>query len=50
MEIFTSVVNNYKESMEGLNNFVKVAITTVLALVIVSVLTAVVNLFVVGIQ
>ncbi|SDB48734.1 hypothetical protein SAMN03097699_1646 [Flavobacteriaceae bacterium MAR_2010_188] len=50
MEIFTSLVDNYKESMTGLNNIVKVAITTVLALVILSVLTAVVNIFVVGVQ
>ena len=43
MEIFTSLVNNYKESMEGLNAFVKVAITAVAILALLAIVSAIIN-------
>ncbi len=45
MEIFTSLVDNYKESMEGLNAFAKILITAVMIFAFIAIAAAVINVF-----
>lgn len=46
MEIFTSFVNNYKQSMSGLHIAAQVVLTTMFVMTLLGITTAVVNLFV----
>ena len=46
MEIFTSFVNNYKQSMSGLHLAAQVLLTTMFAMTLLGISGAVVNLFI----
>lgn len=46
MEIFTSFVDNYKQSMSGLHIAAQIVLTTMFVLTLVGISTAVVNLFI----
>lgn len=43
MEIITDFVHNYKHALHGLNIFIKVLVTLALAFIILSVISAVIN-------
>lgn len=46
MEIFTDFVDNYNNSLRGLNIFAKVAVTLALILILLAVVGAIVNVIV----
>jgi len=46
MEIFTDFVENYKGTLQGLNIFAKIGVTLALALILVAVIAAIVNVIV----
>lgn len=46
MEIFTDFVQNYNRSLQGLNVFAKIGVTLALALILVAVASAIVNVIV----
>lgn len=43
MEIFTDFVDNYNRSLRGLNIFAKIGVTLALALILIAVIGAIVN-------
>ena len=43
MDIFTDFVHNYNRSLRGLNIFAKIGVTLALALILVAVIGAIVN-------
>ena len=49
MEIFTDFVHNYNRSLQGLNVFAKIGVTLALALVLIAVIGAIVNVIVLNV-
>lgn len=46
MEIFTDFVHNYNSSLRGLNVFAKIGVTLALALILLAVIGAIVNVII----
>lgn len=46
MEIFTDFVHNYNSSLKGLNIFAKIGVTLALALILLAVIGAIINVIV----
>jgi len=46
MDIFTDFVHNYNRSLQGLNIFAKIGVTLALALILIAVIGAIVNVIV----
>lgn len=49
MEIFTEFVDNYNRSLRGLNIFAKIGVTLALALILLAVIGAIVNVIVLNV-
>ena len=49
MEIFTDFVENYKGTLQGLNIFAKIGVTLALALILLAVIGAIVNVIVLNV-
>ncbi|CAL67934.1 hypothetical protein [Christiangramia forsetii] len=49
MEIFTDFVENYKGSLQGLNIFAKIGVTLALALILLAVVGAIINVIVLNV-
>ena len=49
MEIFTDFIHNYHRSLRGLNIFAKIGVTLALALILVAVIGAIVNVIVLNV-
>ncbi|GAA4307704.1 hypothetical protein GCM10023115_37930 [Pontixanthobacter gangjinensis] len=49
MDIFTDFVDNYNRSLQGLNIFVKIGVTLALALILLAVFGAIVNVIVLNV-
>lgn len=49
MEIFTDFVDNYNRSLRGLNIFAKIGVTLALALILLAVIGAIVNVIVLNV-
>ncbi len=49
MEIFTDFVDNYNRSLRGLNIFAKIGVTLALALILIAVIGAIVNVIVLNV-